>query len=458
MFHTKAFLADLLNPVSAFLILGSNAQRGFLLESVERGEQIGRYSFIGIDPYQIYEGNYSDFRHHFPEHRKPISPDLPPFTGGAVGVFSYDMVRELESLPSLAREDGHLLSSTSVLMDFYATILAFDHVKQQIIIMSHESQKRVQELEEQLRSSSLVHSLTDPDLETLKTSPFRSSFTPEEFYSAVETSREYIRAGDIFQVVLSQRFQKDYEGDPFNVYRALRYINPSPYLFYLKMGNLHVAGSSPEMLVRVQEDNLEYRPIAGTRRRGLNPVEEKHFENELLSDEKERAEHLMLVDLGRNDLGRVSTYGSVHVSELMFLEKYSHVMHLVSSLKGQLRPELDRFDALAACFPAGTVTGAPKIRAMEIIEELEPCQRGVYAGAIGYLDFSGNLDTCIGIRTIAIKNGKAFLQAGAGIVADSVPELEHKECHNKARVLFQALELASALDLKLNTLSSRVQS
>ena len=458
MLYTKAFLADLLNPVTAFLNLGSSARRGFLLESVEGGENIGRYSFLGVDPYQVFEGQFEGFRRRFPSLREPADPDLPPFTGGAIGIFAYEMVRELERLPDLIRPDGHLDPATTVLMDFYATVVAFDHVKHQIIIMSHESRDRVREMEHRLRSVPPAPALIDPGQALPSLGCVGSSFREEDFCAAVETSKEYIRAGDIFQVVLSQRFEADYPGDPFNVYRALRYVNPSPYLFYLRMGDLHLAGSSPEMLVRVQGRDLEYRPIAGTRRRGRNPEEEKHFEEELLSDEKERAEHLMLVDLGRNDLGRVSTYGSVHVADLMFLEKYSHVMHITSSLRGRLRPGLDRFDALAACFPAGTVTGAPKVRAMEIIEELEPCRRGVYAGAVGYLDFSGNLDSCIGIRTIAIKNGKAYLQAGAGIVADSVPELEHKECRNKARALFRALELASALEPRTPARSTGVQS
>ena len=458
MLYTKAFLADLLNPVTAFLNLGSSARRGFLLESVEGGENIGRYSFLGVDPYQVFEGQFEGFRRRFPSLREPADPDLPPFTGGAIGIFAYEMVRELERLPDLIRPDGHLDPATTVLMDFYATVVAFDHVKHQIIIMSHESRDRVREMERRLRSVPPAPALIDPGQALPSLGCVGSSFREEDFCAAVETSKEYIRAGDIFQVVLSQRFEADYPGDPFNVYRALRYVNPSPYLFYLRMGDLHLAGSSPEMLVRVQGRDLEYRPIAGTRRRGRNPEEEKHFEEELLSDEKERAEHLMLVDLGRNDLGRVSTYGSVHVADLMFLEKYSHVMHITSSLRGRLRPGLDRFDALAACFPAGTVTGAPKVRAMEIIEELEPCRRGVYAGAVGYLDFSGNLDSCIGIRTIAIKNGKAYLQAGAGIVADSVPELEHKECRNKARALFRALELASALEPRTAARSTGVQS
>ena len=440
-------MGDLLTPASAFLSLARSSDRAFLLESVEGGERIGRYSFIGVDPYQSSDGSLADFRKHIPPLREASPPELPPFTGGAVGIFGYDMVRELERLPRLDKPDDPVMPGPSVLMDFYSTVVAFDHVRHQIVLISHESQDRVDDLEERLRSTpqlSMTGGLTAGD--SIPESSFRSSFSPSAFRNAVETAKEYIRAGDIFQVVLSQQFQTDFSGSPFDVYRALRYINPSPYLFYLKRGDLHVAGSSPEMLVRVQGRDLEYRPIAGTRRRGRHLEEEKKFEEELIQDEKERAEHLMLVDLGRNDLGRVSEYGSVRVDDLMFVEKYSHVMHLVSSLKGRLREDKDRFDALAACFPAGTVSGAPKVRAMEIIEELEPTPRGVYAGAIGYLDFSGNLDTCIAIRTIVMRHGKAYLQAGAGIVADSVPELEDQECHNKARALFRALEFARKLE------------
>ncbi len=272
-----------------------------------------------------------------------------------------------------------------------------------------------------------------------------SALAPPTFCDAVERAKEHIRAGDIFQVVLANSFEMDYSGDPFSVYRALRYINPSPYMFFIKRAGSCIAGASPEMLLRVEGRELEYRPIAGTRGRGLDQDSDDRLERELLADEKEKAEHLMLVDLGRNDLGRVSNYGDVRVERFMFVERYSHVMHLVSSLKGRLREGLDRFDALAACFPAGTVSGAPKIRAMEIIEELEPRHRGVYAGAIGYLDYSGNLDTCIAIRTVELREGKALFQAGAGIVADSIPEREDMECHNKAKALVQAVLLAEKL-------------
>ena len=450
MIHHKSVLADLLTPVSAFLRVSKGAERAFLLESVEGAEKIGRYSFIGVDPQRSFDGNFAEFRRTFPA-TQPAQSDLPPFAGGAVGAFCYEMVREFERLPDLESADMAALDKGSgpVLMDFYSNILAFDHLKHQIVIVSHEGEERVRELEkklfEQLSEEQREGGLALEDSKSETSRKVTSNFSEEEFHAAVRRAKEYITAGDIFQVVLSQRFEVDFQGDPFNVYRALRYLNPSPYMFFLKRGDLSVAGSSPEMLVRVQGDELEYRPIAGTRRRGRTSEEEKSLEQELLNDEKERAEHLMLVDLGRNDLSRVSEYGSVKVGDFMFVEKYSHVMHLVSALRGRLRPELDRFDALEACFPAGTVTGAPKVRAMEIIEEFEPARRGIYAGAIGYLDYSGNLDACIAIRTIVFHGGKAYLQAGAGIVADSVPELENKECRNKAEALFRALEMGEEL-------------
>ncbi len=442
----KSILADLLTPVSAFLRVAGDADRAFLLESVEGGEKIGRYSFIGIDPYHHFEGSFAEFREAFPPV-EPAHPDLPPFSSGAVGAFTYEMVRELERLPAREASQPRV---PSVIMDFYSTVLAFDHLKHQIVILSRDGMEAVEAIERKLAAgegsrpaphpleSSGVPGLPDDSLP-------ESNFTLEDYCRAVEKAKEYIRAGDIFQVVLSQRFETEFEGDPFNVYRALRFINPSPYLFFLKQGDTAIAGSSPEMLLKVEGRDLQYRPIAGTRPRGSDREEDRALQEDLLADEKERAEHLMLVDLGRNDLGRVSEYGSVHVDSLMFIEKYSHVFHLVSALKSRLRPDLDRFDAMAACFPAGTVTGAPKVRAMEIIEELEPCRRDFYAGAIGYLDFSGNLDSCIAIRTVVLRAGRAYLQAGAGIVADSVPEFEYRECRSKARALFKALQLAREL-------------
>lgn len=460
MIYHKAILADLLTPVSAFLKVASESSRAFLLESVEGGEKIGRYSFIGADPSDTFCGSLAEFRNRFPGREDP-RPELPPFTGGAVGAFTYDLARELECIPDFHKEAPPAgARAGSVQMDFYPTILAFDHLKHQIVILSREGPQKIKEMEVRLAGSfSPLENLPLLGLEkegeqapretagkeqreNLKR---RSGFDSEQFQEAVTAVQRYIRAGDVFQVVLSQRTEVDFESDPFDVYRALRFINPSPYLFFIRRGETAIAGSSPEMLIRVQERRLQYRPIAGTRRRGLDPAQEAKFERELLEDEKERAEHLMLVDLGRNDLGRVSEFGSVRVESLMFVEKYSHVMHLVSSLTGKLKPGLDRLDALAACFPAGTVTGAPKVRAMEIIEELEPSRRGYYAGAFGYLDYSGNLDTCIGIRTIIMQKGKAFLQAGAGIVADSIPRLEDQECHNKTRALLRAIELAQEM-------------
>ena len=442
----RSLLADWLTPVSAFLKIAWNEERAFLLESVEGGERIGRYSFLGVNPEKTFQGTWREFRGEFPP-LLPTHPELPPFTGGAVGVLSYDVIRELERLPSTNSSDW---SAYPVLMDFYSTVLAFDHAKHQIVIVSHEGKEKLDEIEGRLladhgmeRQGFFTTVLTDEARPTLD---LQSNFTKEDFCGAVEAAKQYIRAGDIFQVVLSQCFTTDFQGDPFNVYRALRYINPSPYLFFLKMGDVSVAGSSPEMLVRVNGSHLEYRPIAGTRPRGHTAEEELTLEKELRADEKEKAEHVMLVDLGRNDLGRVSEYGSVEVKDLLLVEKYSHVMHLVSSLTGQLRSDCDRFDALAACFPAGTVTGAPKVRAMEIIDELEPSPRGVYAGAAGYIDFCGNLDTCIAIRTLVFEKGRVSAQAGAGIVADSVPVREYQECRSKAAALVRALELSEFLE------------
>jgi anthranilate synthase component I len=464
MIHHKTVLADLLTPVSAFLRVSAECERAFLLESVEGGERTARYSFIGVDPARSFDGSLSGFKRAFPPLRA-TNPELPPFTGGAVGGFSYEMVRELERIPNRFPNSEDL---PSVSMDFYPTVLAFDHLRHQIIVMSHESREKVEEIEARLDRPSPQERIHGRSGDEPASNGLEDDLTAEEkvwngvggevsqhrvralstvgaYCAAVERAREYIRAGDIFQVVLSQVFEMDFRGDPFNVYRALRYINPSPYMFFLKRGQRCTTGASPEMLIRVQGRELIYRPIAGTRRRGRDPESDQRLERELLSDEKERAEHLMLVDLGRNDLGRVSEFGQVRVEQMMFVERYSHVMHLVSDLKGRLRSGLDRFDALASCFPAGTLTGAPKIRAMEIIEELEPFHRGVYGGAIGYLDYSGNLDTCIAIRTITLEDGKARIQAGAGIVADSVPERENLECHNKARALVHAIRLAEGL-------------
>lgn len=470
----KEILADLLTPVSAFLKISRGQREGFLLESVEGGETIARYSFLGRAPFLTLARQGADVlltengqvlraRENFFDVLRKISAryrtvqieGLPPFTGGAVGYFGYDMVRLLEKLPERCQDD---LAVADASLNFYSTILAFDHVKHRIVIIANlfldapgsieekyqKAQQEIARLEQDL-CAPLEQSSTGRS--TVKSSAGRtlspkSNFPSDVYLKAVTRAKDYIAAGDIFQVVLSQRFETEVKARPFDVYRALRFINPSPYMFFLMIGNLQIAGASPEMLVRVQGSQLEYRPIAGTRRRGRNEEEDRRLIEDLKNDEKEVAEHVMLVDLGRNDLGRVCRYGTVSVKEMMFVEKYSHVMHLVSSLTGELKPELDRLDALMACFPAGTVSGAPKVRAMEIIEELEPTRRGVYAGAIGYVDFSGNLDSCIAIRTLVFRDGKAYMQAGGGIVADSIPENEFQETVNKAMALVKAVELA----------------
>jgi anthranilate synthase component 1 len=384
------------------------------------------------------------------EHRPVAIPGLPPFVAGGVGYFAYDMVRQFERLPETAIVDVNL---PDCIFTFYDRLLAFDHLKHQLHIIAaadvrSESPRKaydraladIDALERKLvrgiRHQTLGWS-APPKPKAIKV---HASTTHGEFLKSVRRAKEYIAAGDAFQVVLSQRFDFKLPTEPFQVYRALRTVNPSPYMFYLQFDDTQVVGASPEMLVRITGRKLEYRPIAGTRRRGEEDADDARLIEELRTDEKERAEHVMLVDLGRNDLGRVSAYGSIKVRDLMYVERYSHVMHLVSALEGQLRPELDALDAVAACFPAGTLSGAPKVRAMEIIEELEPVRRGVYGGAILYADYAGNLDSCIAIRTMVVHRGRAYVQAGAGIVADSDPESEYQECMNKASALLRAVE------------------
>jgi anthranilate synthase component 1 len=467
---SKAVTADLLTPVLAYLKIESDKSHAFLLESVEGGEKIARYSFIGCNPYltihakgdvvEIVRGGESikrkgrllDVMRKVTERHKAVKvPGLPPFTGGSVGYFAYDTIRWIEKVPQTGEDD---LQLDDAVMMFFSNILAFDHVRQQILIISNafldestdnlDSKYRkaiteIEILEGMLSQPAGVPAFGNSSAETIK---IKSNFARTDYLKAVEKGKEYIKAGDIFQVVLSQRFAASITCAPFNIYRALRIVNPSPYMFYLKLDSCHVIGSSPEMLVKIVDGTAYYRPIAGTRPRGSGDDEDALLAEELKADEKEKAEHIMLVDLGRNDLGKVCQYGTVEVADLMFIERYSHVMHLVSSLRGRLRPDVDRFEALMACFPAGTVTGAPKVRAMEIIDELEPNKRGVYAGAILYLDFSGNLDCCIAIRTLVVKDDKAYIQAGGGIVADSVPEREFQETINKSRALIKAVELA----------------
>jgi anthranilate synthase component 1 len=466
----KSVTADLLTPVSAFLAVASREPDAFLLESVERGEQIGRYTFLGARPYMQVRARGADvliqqgarkqtrkgdavqiIKHLLRCHRPAVLPGLPPFTAGAVGYFAYDSVRQLENLGERTKDD---LSLPDCVLMFFDRLLAFDHLHHQIHIIatadvSRESPRRAYDraladiavLEKKLAAGVRPRhwKKSRPPRASLKV---HTGTSRRQYMQAVERAQEYIRAGDIFQVVLSQRLDFEPEVAPFDIYRALRTVNPSPYMYFLRLGKTHVLGSSPEMLVRVTGRKLEYRPIAGTRPRGHDQGEDERLEQQMLHDEKERAEHVMLVDLGRNDLGRVSEYGSVKVRDLMYVERYSHVMHIVSALEGRLRGDLDALDAFAACFPAGTLSGAPKVRAMQIIEELEPTRRGIYGGSVLYADFAGNLDSCIAIRTMLMQGKRAYLQAGAGIVADSDPGREFEESRNKAQAVLRAVEMA----------------
>jgi len=467
----KSVSADLLTPVSAFLAIAQKQSHAFLLESIERGEQIGRYTFLGVAPYmrvtahkgkvqidrrrkrELVNGSiFQVVKRLLREHSVATVPGLPPFTAGAVGYFAYDVVRQLENIGEHAKDD---LSVPDAELMFFDRLLAFDHLRHQIHIMaaadvSRENPRRAYDralrdiaaLERTLAaglSPALWRKTAKPKTRKLK---IHAGTRRDVYLRNVERCKEYIAAGDIFQVVYSQRFDFTPEVAPFDLYRALRQVNPSPYLYFLKMNDRHILGSSPEMLVRVTGRKLEYRPIAGTRPRGRDAAEDARLEQQVRNDEKERAEHVMLVDLGRNDLGRVSEYGSVKVKDLMYVERYSHVMHLVSALEGTLRKDLDALDALAACFPARTLSGAPKVRAMQIIEELEPTRRGVYGGSVLYADFAGNLDSCIGIRTMLMQGKNAYLQAGGGIVADSDPAAEFQESMNKAGALLRAVEIA----------------
>jgi anthranilate synthase component 1 len=490
----RTITADLETPVSAFLRIANDASEAFLLESVEGGERVGRYTFIGIEPYKkiaargtaitVEEGGrrrsftgdiFEELKAALSGHTPARLPGMPPFTAGAVGFFSYDVVRLIERLPSLAKDE---LGVPDACLMFFDQVLAFDHVKKEIRLMvtadltrgrregAYERAVRRLNKLERLLASALPKPAKKKALGKLKLTARTSKAA---FLNAVVRTKEYIASGDVFQCVLSQRFDCVPEVDAFEVYRALRIVNPSPYMYFLRFQmddggrtptsakarrgaprsvggqrQSHIVGSSPELLVRVHGRAVEYRPIAGTRPRSADEAEDRSLEADLRADEKEVAEHIMLVDLGRNDVGRVSEFGSVKVKDLMFVERYSHVMHLVSSLEGRLKPELAAIDAFRACFPAGTLSGAPKIRAMEIIEEMEPARRGVYGGSILYADFSGNLDSCIAIRTLFMDGEQGHIQAGAGIVADSVPEKEFEECGNKARAVVRAIERARA--------------
>jgi anthranilate synthase component 1 len=493
----RSLTADLETPVSAFLRLAADESECFMLESVEGGERVGRYTFIGIRPYKkivawgtsievteatgpgraetrdpqtrSFEGDiFALLKDSLGGQNPARIPGLPPFTAGAVGFFAYDVVRQIEKLPTLAKDD---LGMPDACLMFFDEVVAFDHVRKAILLIVTPDLSRLKPkaayTDAIARLDKLERKFAKP-LPKRKHKPaagklaVKASSKKKDFLNAVVQSKEYIAAGDIFQVVVSQRFEVEPGVDPFSIYRSLRIVNPSPYMYFLRVGltkpgdqpaagekrkkpkpePTYIIGSSPELLVRVKQRHIEYRPIAGSRPRSADEAEDIRLGEEMLADEKERAEHVMLVDLGRNDIGRVSDFSTVRVKDFMFIERYSHIMHLVSAIEGQLREELTPVDAFRACFPAGTLSGAPKIRAMEIIEELEPTRRGIYGGSILYADFSGNLDSCIAIRTLLLKGKKGYIQAGAGIVADSVPKKEFEESVNKAKAVLTAIERA----------------
>ncbi len=473
----REFAADLETPVSVYLKLMDPHAPSFLLESVEGGEQIGRYSFVGVHPRgmvtlhgrEITQTDAAgqaqtrplrpgeDILHvlqaELERFRPAYIPGLPRFVGGCVGYLGYDVVRFFERLPATAADVLHLPDAVFLLAD---TLVVFDHARHRLLILANavpeadveaayvQAIQRIEAVAERLlRPMPAVPQWRwrlPPDAQR----ELVSNVAPDQYATMVEQARQHIAAGDIFQVVLSQRLSRRTDAHPFAIYRALRMLNPSPYMFYFDFGGLdfQVIGASPEMHVRLEDGIASIRPIAGTRRRGSSEAEDRNLAEELLRDPKERAEHVMLVDLARNDLGRVSHYGSVKVRDLMVIERYSHVMHIVSHVEGRLKPELDAFALMRATFPAGTVSGAPKIRAMELIEELEGERRGLYAGAVGYFGYDGSMDTCIAIRTMVMRGDTVYLQAGAGIVADSLPANEHQECLNKARALAVAVERA----------------
>ncbi len=466
----REILADMETPVSAYRKIAGD-KNSFLFESVVGGEKWGRYSFLGSEPTVIFkskEGKIEisekgetrtfdikgDPLHHLKElmsRYQPVKlPGLPRFFGGAVGYIGYDMVKFFEKLPETVEDDLGLPDALLMITD---TIIIFDNVNQKIKVVSNaytegkDADQAYRDAVDRIEAMIARIKAPLPPSKGSRSKPqekeISSNFTKEAFTDIVEKARDYIRAGDVFQVVLSLRFEVENREDPFEVYRAIRSLNPSPYMFLLNVGEFSMVGSSPEVLVRVEEGEITLRPIAGTRKRGETEEEDRALEKDLLADPKERAEHIMLVDLGRNDVGRVSKTGEVEVDELMIIERYSHVMHIVSNVKGKIKDGLDSYDVLRACFPAGTVSGAPKVRAMEIIDELETTKRGPYAGAVGYFSFTGNMDICITIRTILMKGDKAYVQAGAGIVAYSDPESEYLETVTKAKGCIKALEIAA---------------
>lgn len=470
----RQLVGDTLTPVTAFRKI-QEGDWSFLFESVIGGERVGRYSFVGSAPSMVYQawgrrirmdnlrsGHHGELERDDPlksleqmlsHSRAPIMPGLPRFCGGAVGYAGYDTVRYVEKLDHPPLDDRQL---PDLCFALYDRMVIFDHINKTIAVVVHahvdpqypergyeDACRHVDALVEKLRRK-------DDDLPLVDIAPlgavqrkYASNFAPHDFEKAVEKAKEYIRAGDIFQVVLSQRYSTETTAHPFDIYRTLRVVNPSPFMFYLSLGpDLRLVGSSPEIMVRVEGDQVTIRPLAGTRKRGKTEDEDQRLAAELIADPKERAEHIMLVDLGRNDVGRVARYGTVQLSDVMTVERYSHVMHICSNVIGRLQPGMSAFDALRSCLPAGTLSGAPKVRAMQIIDELEPHRRGPYGGAVGYVDFSGNMDTCIALRTMVLKGQIAYVQAGAGIVADSVPASEREETENKAMGLLRALEIA----------------
>jgi anthranilate synthase component I len=466
----REVLADIETPVSVLRKL-QHKDHVYLLESVEGGEKWGRYSFLGTDAGVVFKVRGSQVvieekgREMIREHKgdplrllrdllgryRPVAvPGLPRFYGGAVGYLGYDIVRYFENLPEAPPSDLDLDEAVFVISD---ALLIFDNIRHTIKVVACAYTEDTESPEEAYRIAcrkidEMIALLAAPAVlpkpaQHASDVAFESNMTPDQYKAIVDKAKDYIAAGDVIQVVLSQRFSTKCDTDPVDLYRALRFINPSPYLFFLQLDDLTLIGSSPEVMVRLEQNDVELRPIAGTRKRGKTEQEDRMLSDELLSDEKERAEHVMLVDLGRNDLGRIAETGSVQVNQYMVVEKYSHVMHLVSNVRAQLAKGKDAFDVLAATFPAGTLTGAPKVRAMQLIDELEPVRRGAYGGAVGYFSFSGNMDLCITIRTMVIKDGRIYVQAGAGIVYDSQPESEHQETRNKARGMQQAVQLAA---------------
>ena len=469
----RRLVSDTLTPVTAFHKL-DRGQGACLFESVIGGEKVGRYSFLAVEPTtEIHargtqvtcndDGQVSEFeianpldtvRQFIAKQNVFHPPELPPFTGGAVGYAGYDVVRYVENLDNPPHDDRQL---PDLAFGFYDSMVVFDNVSKTLFLIALAPEVadggdyqaayetacgKIDELCDRLKERSQLEP-ADINTEGDAREEFTSNFAKEGFEDAVRKCVEYIEAGDIFQVVISQRLEVELKADPFEVYRTLRVVNPSPFMFFLRTQHVTLVGSSPEIMCRVVDGQVTVRPLAGTRRRGRTPEDDRRLADELLADPKERAEHVMLVDLGRNDVGRVAKFGSVELSDVMSIERYSHVMHITSNVDGVLRDDCDAFDALAACLPAGTVSGAPKVRAMEIIDELEPHRRGPYSGAVGYVDYGGNMDTCIALRTIVVQGDKAYVQAGAGIVADSDPDLEYKETLNKARGLIKAIEITN---------------